>query len=66
METQQLVDGFNAVLEDSHKAGVSLDDPIDRAMIVSTIIRLIELELECAEVHSLRNHEKKLRRALLW
>ena len=49
MDTQQLVDAFNTVLEDAHKAGVSLDDPIDRAMIVSTLIRLIELELECTK-----------------
>lgn len=48
MNTQHLIDSFNAVLEDAHKAGVNLDDPIDRAMIVSTLMRLIELELECA------------------
>ena len=46
MYTQHLVDGFNTVLEDAHKAGVNLNDPIDRAMIVSTLVRLIELELE--------------------
>ncbi len=49
METQQLVDAFNCVLEDAHKTDVSLGDPIDRAMIVSTLMRLVELELECAE-----------------
>ncbi len=43
MDVQKLINDFNGVLEDAHKTGVSLDDPIDRAMIVSMLIRLIEL-----------------------
>ena len=42
---EPLSDTFNAVLKDAHKVGVNLDDPIDRAMIVATLMRLVELEL---------------------
>ena len=45
-KTQHLIDAFMTVLEDAHKADANLDDPIDRAMIASTLMRLVELELE--------------------
>ncbi len=67
MDTQHLVDGFNTVLVDAHKAGVSLDDPIDRAMIVSTLMRLVELELECLDIEpcTLEAARKTIRELLL-
>lgn len=42
MDIKEIIDGFGQVLVDADKAGAVLSDPMDRAMIVATLVRLVE------------------------